>query len=89
MAAGFDGYVAKPIEPQTFVQQVQSHLCQAKRDSGMIMATGTRCRRLADQSRVSGDLLGYAGTSMQEAATERKPSRRSRQSPPELVITDV
>jgi CheY-like chemotaxis protein len=26
LAAGFDGYLAKPIDPQTFAQQVQSYL---------------------------------------------------------------
>jgi CheY-like chemotaxis protein len=25
-AAGFDGYIAKPIEPQTFVAQIEAHL---------------------------------------------------------------
>jgi CheY-like chemotaxis protein len=26
MAAGFDGYLAKPIDPQTFVRQLERHL---------------------------------------------------------------
>lgn len=25
-AAGFDGYITKPIEPQTFVEQIEGHL---------------------------------------------------------------
>lgn len=25
LAAGFDGYITKPIEPQTFVAQIESH----------------------------------------------------------------
>lgn len=25
-AAGFDGYISKPIEPQTFVEQIEGHL---------------------------------------------------------------
>lgn len=28
-AAGFDGYIGKPIEPQTFVSQVESYLTPA------------------------------------------------------------
>ncbi|MCE9565598.1 MAG: response regulator [Planctomycetes bacterium] len=31
LAAGFDGYIAKPIEPETFVQQVETFLRSEKR----------------------------------------------------------
>ncbi len=29
MAAGFDGYITKPIEPETFVRDVEAHLAAA------------------------------------------------------------
>lgn len=29
MAAGFDGYITKPIEPETFVRDVEAHLTPA------------------------------------------------------------
>ncbi len=29
MAAGFDGYITKPIEPETFVREVEAHLAPA------------------------------------------------------------
>jgi len=31
LAAGFDGYIAKPVDPQTFVSQVERHLARALR----------------------------------------------------------
>ncbi len=31
LAAGFDGYIAKPIDPETFVRQVEAYLCLEKR----------------------------------------------------------
>lgn len=33
LAAGFDGYLAKPIDPETFVRQVDSYLPDAARTS--------------------------------------------------------
>ena len=29
MAAGFDGYITKPIDPETFVRDVEAHLARA------------------------------------------------------------
>jgi len=33
LAAGFDGYIAKPIEPQTFVQQCEAFILARPRQS--------------------------------------------------------
>lgn len=33
IASGFDGYISKPIEPRTFVQQIEAFLPQALRRS--------------------------------------------------------
>ena len=30
MAAGFDGYITKPIEPETFVRDIEAHLAPAR-----------------------------------------------------------
>jgi two-component system cell cycle response regulator len=32
LAAGFDGYISKPIEPETFVQQVEAFLPASQRE---------------------------------------------------------
>lgn len=33
-AAGFDGYISKPIDPHTFVAQIETYLGNAERDIG-------------------------------------------------------
>ena len=33
MAAGFDGYLTKPIDPQTFVGELERHLPRADRQA--------------------------------------------------------
>jgi two-component system cell cycle response regulator len=40
LAAGFDHYIPKPINPETFVQQVESFLSPARRAAAPVPATG-------------------------------------------------
>lgn len=40
LASGFDGYIAKPIAPETFVAQVQAFLPQAKRNRQRVSVSG-------------------------------------------------
>lgn len=37
LSAGFNGYISKPIDPQTFVTQVEEFLAPAQRASGVMM----------------------------------------------------
>lgn len=62
MAAGFDGYLAKPIEPQTFVQEVERYLGGGEvtsREAGQRLPGAGNGRRVlvVDNSAVNLELM--------------------------------
>jgi two-component system cell cycle response regulator len=104
LAAGFDGYLSKPIDPTTFVQQVESFLPPALRKGRSrpvadLEASGTR-RALrgptilaVDDVQVNLDLVasifeprGYRVLATLDA---REALRLARDSPPDLILSDV
>ncbi|MBV8073998.1 MAG: response regulator [Candidatus Eremiobacteraeota bacterium] len=55
LAAGFDGYIAKPIDPETFVKQVEAYLPPELRARGVPQGAATSAP--AKRSRSSGPLV--------------------------------
>ncbi len=104
LAAGFDGYIAKPIDPQYFVQQVASVLGAATPSAapplGMSVATlgqrlpVIRARALVlDDSVVNLDLLRSLlephGIQVQAATTIRQAMTLLDEQTPDLIISDM
>ncbi|GAB2877265.1 hypothetical protein GCM10027277_53180 [Pseudoduganella ginsengisoli] len=90
LAAGFDGYIGKPIEPDTFVTQIESFLPgemspQAKTDISTIL--------IVDDHVLNREflmtLLGYGGHRLLEAANGVEGLRMVKQEKPDLVISDI
>jgi diguanylate cyclase (GGDEF)-like protein/PAS domain S-box-containing protein len=90
LAAGFDGYIGKPIEPDTFVTQIESFLPgemspPAKNDISTIL--------IVDDHVLNREflmtLLGYGGHRLLEAANGVEGLRMVKQEKPDLVISDI
>ena len=45
MRAGFDGYIPKPIVPETFVQQIEGFVTAGRRAAAALASTPTASRR--------------------------------------------
>jgi two-component system cell cycle response regulator len=105
LAAGFDGYISKPIEPSRFVPEVQEYLRPEQRQedpiphptsssSQRVESPGTRGRVLVvDDSAVNLNLmrtlLEPSGYEVQTADSVNEGLRMARQSRPDLIVTDV
>ncbi len=90
LAAGFDGYIGKPIEPDTFVTQIESFLpatvsCPAKNDIATIL--------IVDDHVLNREflmtLLGYGGHRLLEAANGAEGLKMVLNERPDLVISDI
>lgn len=104
MSAGFDGYIGKPIEPTTFVQQVDAFLPAEKRGTAAARATGTdgalrpsrpRGRRVlvVDDRPVNlhlaSSILGGSGYEVITASSMAEAMRLVRNATPHLILSDV
>jgi diguanylate cyclase (GGDEF)-like protein/PAS domain S-box-containing protein len=90
LAAGFDGYIGKPIEPDTFVAQIESFLPgemspPAKKDIATIL--------IVDDHVLNREflmtLLGYGGHRLLEAANGAEGLKMVNAERPDLVISDI
>ena len=90
LAAGFDGYIGKPIEPDTFVTQIESFLpgvaaAPAKNEIATIL--------IVDDHVLNREflmtLLGYGGHRLLEAANGAEGLKMVQSEKPDLVISDI
>ncbi|HAT31998.1 MAG TPA: sensory box protein/response regulator [Janthinobacterium sp.] len=90
LAAGFDGYIGKPIEPDVFVSQLESFLPEApsapvQNDIATIL--------IVDDHVLNREflmaLLGYGGHRLLEAADGAEGLRMVQNERPDLVISDI
>lgn len=84
LAAGFDGYISKPITPETFATEVERFLPRRAP-----MATILVVDDLATNREVLVTLLGYQGHRMIEAADGSLGLAAARAERPDLIITDI
>lgn len=105
LAAGFDGYIAKPIEPETFVPQVEAYLRLTRRapaptgDTSVAPARAQPVppRRLTvlvvDNSPVNlvlaRDIFEPHGFQVLTAETMQQALALARQQPCDLILSDV
>jgi diguanylate cyclase (GGDEF)-like protein/PAS domain S-box-containing protein len=90
LAAGFDGYIGKPIEPDTFVAQIESFLPgevspPVKKDIATIL--------IVDDHVLNREflmtLLGYGGHRLLEASNGAEGLKMVSAERPDLVISDI
>jgi diguanylate cyclase (GGDEF)-like protein/PAS domain S-box-containing protein len=90
LAAGFDGYIGKPVEPDTFVTQIESFLTgavsiPAKNDIATIL--------IVDDHVLNREflmtLLGYGGHRLLEASNGAEGLAMVLAERPDLVISDI
>ncbi|MFA9215873.1 MAG: EAL domain-containing protein [Sphingomonadaceae bacterium] len=90
LAAGFDGYIGKPIEPDTFVTQIESFLpgtvsSPGKNDIATIL--------IVDDHVLNREflmtLLGYGGHRLLEASNGAEGLKMVLRERPDLVISDI
>jgi len=103
LAAGFDGYFAKPISPETFVQQVQQFLRPEQRTSA---ASGDSTKVGSPPPRAQGrtvlvvddrpvnlqlasSILGGSGLRVLTAPGMDDALRLAREAMPDLILSDV
>ena len=91
LAAGFDGYVAKPIDPQRFVGEIASFL---RLDSAVPRRDRAGKRILVVDDRPANrellaSVLGYFGHTVIQADDGAAALLAMRESLPDLVITDL
>ncbi|MET3131529.1 diguanylate cyclase (GGDEF)-like protein/PAS domain S-box-containing protein [Oxalobacteraceae bacterium GrIS 1.11] len=90
LAAGFDGYIGKPIEPDTFVTQLEDFLPVAqsapvKNDVATILIVDDHV--LNREFLIA--LLGYGGHRLLEAANGAEGLKMVQSERPDLVISDI
>ncbi|NVE00526.1 EAL domain-containing protein [Massilia sp. BJB1822] len=90
LAAGFDGYIGKPIEPDTFVSQIESFLPGAG-EPPVPLETATIL--IVDDHVLNREflltLLGYSGHRLLEAANGAEGLKMVQNERPDLVISDI
>jgi two-component system cell cycle response regulator len=103
MSAGFDGYLTKPIEPTSFVQQVEAFLPMQKRGAAQppavtdgaprpSRAPGHRVLVVDDEAvnlHLASSLLGSSGYEVITASSMDEALRLVRESAPHLILSDV
>lgn len=100
LSSGFDGYIAKPIAPETFVNEVQAFLhdqpVEATTPSAAEAETPPPRKRLVlavDNSRVNLDVirgtLAPVGYDVWTAKNAREALELSRRRTPDVVLCDV
>ncbi len=105
LAAGFDGYLAKPIDPETFVQQVETFLKPEFKFRSLSPAAATtsplskppgpksRTALVVDDLQAHLDLatslLGHLGFKVVTAKGMREGLEQARRVTPDLILSDV
>jgi two-component system cell cycle response regulator len=104
LAAGFDGYISKPIAPETFVAQVEAYLDPAQHSSfapatqeAPLAAAPPRATHamvlVVDDTAQNRDLLRSVlepfGYSVVEAAGVREGLERAREQTPDAIVSDL
>ncbi|WP_338758771.1 EAL domain-containing protein [Massilia sp. METH4] len=90
LAAGFDGYIGKPIEPDSFVTQIESFLPgemspQKNNDIATILIVDDHV--LNRQFLMT--LLGFSGHRLMEAASGIEALKLMERERPDLIISDI
>jgi len=85
LAAGFDGYIGKPVEPERFVGQIEAYLKPREMTAATIL--------IVDDHVLNREflmtLLGYDGHRLLEAGNGAEALRMVEAEPPDLVISDI
>jgi len=104
LAAGFAGYLSKPIDPENFVAQLASYLRPELRLAPAAPAGATADGPLKRKSRgrtilvvdnlqanrvLAADLLEYSGYTVVTARSARNALDLAREAPPDLILSDV
>ena len=93
LEAGFDGYIAKPIEPDTFVVQLEEFLDPQRPPAAATLPAGQATILIVDDHVLNREflrtLLGYGGHRLVEAANGPDALKIVREHKPDLVISDV
>ena len=103
LAAGFDSYIAKPIAPENFIDQVESFLISPNQQSRRPEATSPMTTTMPTDRNVSilaldnsptnleflQSLLQLSGYQVIAAATIHQAITLATQNPPQLIISDL
>ncbi|MEA2360974.1 MAG: hypothetical protein QOD71_119 [Thermoleophilaceae bacterium] len=94
LSSGFDGYISKPISPDTFITQVERFLPPALHGGPASAGSAHKSSILilddrADDRAWLATLLGHAGYSVLEASTGEEALRIAHDEQPDLVISDI
>ncbi|HWP42713.1 MAG TPA: response regulator [Blastocatellia bacterium] len=104
LAAGFDGYIAKPIAPETFIEEVEAFLEADKRSGRVIVASTANHDRVeprtsgkkilvADDSSINLELahstLEPSGYQVIVAAQVAEAIDLARRESPDLILSDM
>lgn len=95
LAAGFDGYISKPIDPRSFADEIAGYLRPGKSaHSGRVAPQSSGKRVLVVDDRLAnrellGTVLGYYGHTVATAADGAAALAEIRKTMPDLVITDL
>ena len=90
LAAGFDGYIGKPIEPDTFVSQIESFLPgEVSPPSDNDIATILIVDDHVLNREFLMTLLGYSGHRLLEASSGVEGLKVMEHEKPDLVISDI
>ena len=104
LAAGFDGYVAKPIDPESFVAQIERFIRQDERESAGspeslvgrsgVVARGQRQTILVVDDRavnreLARSILQPSGYEVIVAGEMQEALERAREHLPDLILSDV
>ncbi|MCC6072873.1 EAL domain-containing protein [Massilia sp. GCM10020059] len=93
LEAGFDGYIAKPIEPDTFVVQLEEFLDPQREPPAASAPAGQATILIVDDHVLNREflrtLLGYGGHKLVEAASGADALKVVREQRPDLIVSDV
>ncbi len=104
LAAGFDGYLSKPIDPETFVSRVESFLRPSLRSASPRRKTGASAPstppagtghtilavdNLKDNLELIASLFETSGYRVIATPSQEEALRLARHSAPDLILSDV